>query len=224
MIASINDISAPSVSLEGKTLWLVQALPVSPWQVLKAKLKLHLILTLPPAAVLTGCALAVFKPDTAYMVLIPPYGRGFYRRYGDVRTLYEFKSAPASLDKRGGSDQTIPERYRSHIRGLGCCACLRRAVFCAQPFYQRVCLFNLRVRASFAGGRRALPVAKKIQVQKFLPPYKSAGKIFAKLGCFFCLCDAGARRYKKYYYFSSGQNSRNFSTNYQKPLDKRMCL
>lgn len=71
MIASINDISAPSVSLEGKTLWLVQVLPVSPWQVLKAKLKLHLILTLPPAAVLTGCALAVFKPDTAYMVLIP---------------------------------------------------------------------------------------------------------------------------------------------------------
>ena len=71
MIVSMNDISAPSVSLEGKNLWLVQVLPVSGWQVLKAKLKLHLLLTLPPAAVLTISALIVFQPDVEYMILIP---------------------------------------------------------------------------------------------------------------------------------------------------------
>ena len=71
MIASMNDISAPSVSLEGKNLWLVQVLPVNPWQVLKAKLKFHLIITVPPAAILTVCVLIVFKPAVEYMLLMP---------------------------------------------------------------------------------------------------------------------------------------------------------
>lgn len=37
-IASMNDMATPSVSLEGKSLWLAQSLPVKPWQVLRAKL------------------------------------------------------------------------------------------------------------------------------------------------------------------------------------------
>lgn len=41
-IASMNDMATPSVSLEGKSLWLAQSLPVKPWQVLRAKLKVHL--------------------------------------------------------------------------------------------------------------------------------------------------------------------------------------
>lgn len=45
LIGSMNMITAPSVSLEGKNLWLVQVLPVEPWQVLKAKLHLHLLVT-----------------------------------------------------------------------------------------------------------------------------------------------------------------------------------
>ncbi|WP_337640952.1 hypothetical protein [Anthropogastromicrobium sp.] len=45
MIASMNDMAVPSVSLEGKSLWLMQSLPVKPWQVLRAKLSLQLLLT-----------------------------------------------------------------------------------------------------------------------------------------------------------------------------------
>lgn len=45
MTASMNDITSPSVSLEGKNIWLVQSLPVSAWQALRAKLWLHLLLT-----------------------------------------------------------------------------------------------------------------------------------------------------------------------------------
>lgn len=51
LMASMNDMIAPSVSLEGKNLWIVQSLPVSGRQVLKAKLKMHLLLTLIPVAV-----------------------------------------------------------------------------------------------------------------------------------------------------------------------------
>lgn len=45
LVSSMNVITAPSVSLEGKNIWLVQSLPVSPWQALLAKLVLHLLLT-----------------------------------------------------------------------------------------------------------------------------------------------------------------------------------
>ena len=51
LLASMNDMAALSVSLEGKSLWLAQSLPVKPWQVLRAKLAVHLTLTGVPAAV-----------------------------------------------------------------------------------------------------------------------------------------------------------------------------
>lgn len=71
MMTSMNDMTAPSVSLEGKSIWLMQVLPVKPWEVLKAKLKMHLLLTLPPAIVLTICTLIVFRPSAEFMFLIP---------------------------------------------------------------------------------------------------------------------------------------------------------
>lgn len=45
LLASMNDMAAPSVSLEGRQLWLAQSLPVTPWQVLRAKLDTQLLLT-----------------------------------------------------------------------------------------------------------------------------------------------------------------------------------
>lgn len=71
MMTTMNDMAAPSVSLEGKNLWLVQALPVSGWQVLKAKMGLQLILTSIPAALLTLCVEWVMKPELLFAVLIP---------------------------------------------------------------------------------------------------------------------------------------------------------
>ena len=59
-LASMNCMAAPSVSLEGKSLWLVQSLPVTPWQVLRAKLFLQVILTAVPVALCTVCGAAVY--------------------------------------------------------------------------------------------------------------------------------------------------------------------
>ena len=53
--AGMNDMAAPSVSLEGKNLWLVQSLPVTPWQVLRAKLNVQLALTELPALIAAVC-------------------------------------------------------------------------------------------------------------------------------------------------------------------------
>ncbi|MGN0539301.1 MAG: hypothetical protein ACI4KI_05545 [Candidatus Fimenecus sp.] len=60
-ISTMCDMTSPSVSLEGKNLWLVQVLPIHPFQPLKAKLKLHLYLTLPPTVLLTLAVEWVFR-------------------------------------------------------------------------------------------------------------------------------------------------------------------
>ncbi len=68
---SMNDITAPSVSLEGKNIWILQSFPVTGWQVLMAKLNMHLVLTIIPGLLLTVSTLWVFKPERAFCILIP---------------------------------------------------------------------------------------------------------------------------------------------------------
>lgn len=56
-LASMMFVSAPSVSLEGKNLWILKSMPVSPRQILLAKLRFHILLTT-PVTVLSGVVLA----------------------------------------------------------------------------------------------------------------------------------------------------------------------
>lgn len=71
LLISMNDMTAPSVSLEGKNLWLVQSYPIPGRQVLMAKIHMHLLLTLVPAAVLVAAAEWVLRPGLLYGLLIP---------------------------------------------------------------------------------------------------------------------------------------------------------
>ncbi len=60
---SMNDISAPSVSLEGKTLWQIRALPVPTKTVLKAKLLLQIYVNIVPALFCAVCIIITLRPD-----------------------------------------------------------------------------------------------------------------------------------------------------------------
>ncbi len=71
MMGSMTDITAPSVSLEGKHLWILQSLPVSPRAVLHAKLKLHLLVAVPPTALALVCLLVAVPPTLPFFFLIP---------------------------------------------------------------------------------------------------------------------------------------------------------
>ena len=51
LVTAMNDITSPSVSLEGKNIWILQSMPVSAWTVLKAKLLLHVLVTSVPAVI-----------------------------------------------------------------------------------------------------------------------------------------------------------------------------
>ena len=69
LMAGTTLISAPSVSIEGKTLWIAQSLPVPPQDVLKAKLRLHMSIVIPAAIVDIISIIAVFRP-AGIMLLI----------------------------------------------------------------------------------------------------------------------------------------------------------
>lgn len=59
MLVSMNTVSTPSVSLEGKSVWILQSLPVSGAEILAAKLRFHVLVSIVPmlfaAIVLSVC-------------------------------------------------------------------------------------------------------------------------------------------------------------------------
>ncbi len=71
MMGAMIDITAPSVSLEGKHLWILQTLPVTPVQVLYAKLKLHLLVAVPTTLIAVVCLLVAVSPSLPFILLIP---------------------------------------------------------------------------------------------------------------------------------------------------------
>lgn len=68
-LASMNIMAVPSVSLEGKGFWLLQSLPVKPWQALRAKLNLQLLLTGIPVLFCFLCVLMIY-PYTPAQILV----------------------------------------------------------------------------------------------------------------------------------------------------------
>lgn len=66
---STTCISTPSVSLEGKNLWILKSMPVSPRQILLGKLRFHTLAAC-PAAGLAGLALALIFGCTLWDALL----------------------------------------------------------------------------------------------------------------------------------------------------------
>ena len=71
-LASMNFMTAPSVSLEGKSLWLLQSLPVKPWRIFRAKIRMQLLLTGLPLVLCIVCTAAVYplRPTQLLMLLL----------------------------------------------------------------------------------------------------------------------------------------------------------
>lgn len=69
-LSSMIDTAVPSVSLEGKRLWIPKSLPVEPRSVLRAKLSVQLILSLIPLLFAGLCALFVVEESLAVRLLL----------------------------------------------------------------------------------------------------------------------------------------------------------
>ncbi len=66
-LSTMNVVTGPSISVEAKTLWLLRSLPVSAWQILSAKLALHLWISVPAALILSTIALVLTRAN-AFMI------------------------------------------------------------------------------------------------------------------------------------------------------------
>ncbi len=74
LLSSMNILTAPAISLEGKSLWIARSLPVTSWQILGAKLKLHMLFTAVPALICSICFCIALKPElltAAVMIILP---------------------------------------------------------------------------------------------------------------------------------------------------------
>lgn len=66
--------SCCSISLEGKSLWILKTLPVNPIQIIMSKVLVNLILSLPLSVVTSAVVIFYFRPSfiyAAFIVLIP---------------------------------------------------------------------------------------------------------------------------------------------------------
>lgn len=76
-LASMNLMTAPSVSLEGKSLWLMQSLPVEPWQALRAKLRMQVLLTVPPLLLCAVCAAIVYPLGLVRLLVMAVFAASY---------------------------------------------------------------------------------------------------------------------------------------------------
>lgn len=70
LIASMVLFTAPSVSLEGKTLWVVRSLPVSGADILRAKLRMHCLITMPAFALFGAVVAIAYAPSLPVALLL----------------------------------------------------------------------------------------------------------------------------------------------------------
>ncbi|MCR5636800.1 MAG: putative ABC exporter domain-containing protein [Clostridiales bacterium] len=62
LMSSADTISAPSISLEGKTIWLLHSLPVNGYSILMSKVYTHVIICL-PASLIAGTIFNILFPS-----------------------------------------------------------------------------------------------------------------------------------------------------------------
>jgi len=85
LVVAMNDMVVPSVSLEGKNLWILQSLPVKPWNILRAKLGVQLLLTWLPVLFCEICLAVCLHMDivkTLFILVIPIVFTGMMTVFG----------------------------------------------------------------------------------------------------------------------------------------------
>ena len=69
-LCTMNELTAPSLSLEGRNYWILRSLPVDLRQVAKAKLGMHFALTGVPMLLVIAAVYWVFRPGILNILLI----------------------------------------------------------------------------------------------------------------------------------------------------------
>lgn len=84
-LVSLNIISAPSISIEAKTLWLIRSLPLDPSKILIAKAWNHFLVS-ETGALIVGVSAAIFLPVSItakiFVIIMPTLFNAFCALFG----------------------------------------------------------------------------------------------------------------------------------------------
>lgn len=69
-LCGMVDLTTSSISMEGKNLWVLKSLPVTPGQIFRAKLRAHLLIGLPPLLISDAVILWVLRPAVAMGIMV----------------------------------------------------------------------------------------------------------------------------------------------------------
>ncbi|MBR0481281.1 MAG: hypothetical protein IJJ48_02280 [Firmicutes bacterium] len=91
-ISTMNCLTAPSISLEGKNYWVIRSLPVDVKKLAKAKLYLHFILTGVPMILIIAAVVYAFRLDILSTLLISlmPVSYMMLQAYGGLAANIRF--------------------------------------------------------------------------------------------------------------------------------------
>ena len=83
LLCAMNDMAVPSVSLEGKTLWISRSLPVDAWTALRAKLGVQILLTAPGASFAALCSAIAARAGflTGLLMVLAAAAGAFFAAY-----------------------------------------------------------------------------------------------------------------------------------------------
>lgn len=121
-VSAANFLTTPSVSLEGRTVWLLQSLPIPSWQALCAKLELHLLLTGVPAALCLVCMQAAVQMPPVYFCLTLLEAELFVLLSTEMGLALGLVLPNLPLDERSGGDQNEWLYLAVHGGQSRCCA------------------------------------------------------------------------------------------------------
>lgn len=162
LLSAMNDTTAPSVSLEGKQLWLAQSLPVSPWQVLRAKLRLQLLITVPPMLLCLVCLLAVYPGSPLELPVHRRHRPVLCPADGSAGPVPGPENAQPQLDQRGGPHQAECLRGPLPLQRLGRGHDPRRPLSADRHRQLGPAALSLRRHGAGADSlRRAVPLGEK---------------------------------------------------------------
>ncbi|MGN1410867.1 MAG: hypothetical protein ACI4XJ_11925 [Eubacteriales bacterium] len=91
LISSLNAVTASSISLEGKNLYIIRSLPVGPFEILKSKLTLHWLVTAPAAILCSAVFSAVLGAGAAVAVISTVLPAVTVLMYGEIGLLINLK-------------------------------------------------------------------------------------------------------------------------------------
>lgn len=83
-IISMTCTTCVSLSLEGKNVWIIKSLPLTPKVIYDSKILMNLSLSIPASIISAILMIIGLKPDvwTSILIVITPLTYSFFQRYG----------------------------------------------------------------------------------------------------------------------------------------------